>query len=570
MAIEASKAEPPQRTPRPRLRLGWDLWIPAGIAVGAGAAMSVLVFAWLLHEERARLAEVSETVALRIADAVDARVQSDLASLGEITSVWEHFGPPSREEWRQQSELALAPDSAVEAIAWVDVGDQTWITAARGGSLDEQDAALRARLRALAATAPESGAALVGPFSLAQQDGLLALLYPVRSVRTNGTLLSLVRAETAIAEAVEGRTADYAVRLRADGEVLWQLGDALDEDTDWWNAQAPVALEGLDARWAVEVAPTEALLAEVSPHPHVVLLAGLAISLLFGALLVEAQLGRRRAAALARANAEIVAQSLKLREDEAAIRALNRSLELRVEERTRDLEEVVEELQSFNYSVSHDLRSPLGAIINFAAVLREDYADRMDAPGREFLDRIAGSAQSAVEMMDGLLEFSRLGREALETREVDVTALAREVWSEVVQSDPDHKVEFELAELPPAQADPTMLGVVLRNLLSNAFKFTAEAPAARVTMGGAREADHNVYFVRDNGVGFDMRFVKKLFGVFERLHSGDAYAGTGVGLAMVRRIVRRHGGRVWAESEPGKGATFHFTLPRPSVGGEEA
>lgn len=240
-------------------------------------------------------------------------------------------------------------------------------------------------------------------------------------------------------------------------------------------------------------------------------------------------------------------------------------LERRVRERTSELEQRTvqlelanKELESFSYTVSHDLRTPLRAVDGFARIFEEDYGDKVDGEGRRLLGVIRDSSQRMGTLIDDLLAFSMLGRQALHPVELDMGALAGEAWAELVDASP---ATFLLAPLARARGDRALLRQVWSNLLSNALKYSAKRPAPVITVTSERREDELVYCVADNGAGFDPRYYAKLFGVFQRLHAASEFAGTGVGLATVQRIVARHGGRVWAESEVGAGAKFYFSLP---------
>jgi PAS domain S-box-containing protein len=246
---------------------------------------------------------------------------------------------------------------------------------------------------------------------------------------------------------------------------------------------------------------------------------------------------------------------------EEALRDLNVSLERRVDERTSELRAANQELEAFSYSVSHDLRAPLRAIDGFSRALEEDYGERLDAEGRRLLGVIRSSTQQMGQLIDDLLHFSRAGRHELRRGRVEMTALARLAFEGLAGAQPRPGVTFRLAPLEDATGDPALLQQVWTNLLSNALKFSAGRDPAVIEVGGQREGAEVVYWVRDNGVGFDDRYAHKLFGVFQRLHGAGEFPGTGVGLAIVKRIVNRHGGRVWAESRLGEGATFSFSLP---------
>jgi PAS domain S-box-containing protein len=245
------------------------------------------------------------------------------------------------------------------------------------------------------------------------------------------------------------------------------------------------------------------------------------------------------------------------RRAELAVQELNTALELKAEQ----LQATIQELESFSYSVSHDLRAPLRAIDGFAMMLEEDYAGRLDAEADRYLAVIRENSKRMGVLIDDLLAFSRLGRLPVTTREVNVDSLVREVIAEVLHGHAGPAPEIDVTPLPPVTADPTLLRQVWTNLVSNAVKYSSKSPQPRIEIAGEHRPGENRYSVRDNGVGFNMDYVHKLFGVFQRLHRADEFSGTGVGLAIVHRVVTRHGGRVWAEGKVDQGAAFAFSLP---------
>ncbi len=230
-------------------------------------------------------------------------------------------------------------------------------------------------------------------------------------------------------------------------------------------------------------------------------------------------------------------------------------------QRTLQLEAANEALGSFTYTVSHDLRAPLRAINGYAHMLVEDHAPYLDADAQRLLGVISDNASQMARLIDDLLTFSRLGRSEIDKSSVDMTGLVHDVVDELRRLEPDRVVTVTVGALPPARADASMLRQVVANLIGNAWKFTGRRPEAVIEVGCRRAAGETTYFVTDNGAGFDMQYAGKLFGVFQRLHGPDEFEGTGVGLAIVQRIVQRHGGRVWAEGEVDRGATFSFALP---------
>lgn len=218
------------------------------------------------------------------------------------------------------------------------------------------------------------------------------------------------------------------------------------------------------------------------------------------------------------------------------------------------------ELEAFNYSVAHDLRSPLRAIDGFASVLARDHAASLNEGGLRHLQRVREAARRMGQLIDGLLALGQLTRVGLRTQQVDLSQLARAALERLRESQPGRAVDVVVADGVIVRGDETLLGAVVENLLGNAWKFTRDIPHARIEFGAAEEAGRTVYFVRDNGAGFDMAYASKLFGVFQRLHRQNEFEGTGVGLATVQRIVRRHGGTIWADAKVGEGACFRFTL----------
>ncbi len=220
-----------------------------------------------------------------------------------------------------------------------------------------------------------------------------------------------------------------------------------------------------------------------------------------------------------------------------------------------------QELEAFSYSVAHDLRAPLRSIDGFSAALLEESLERLDAQGQDYLRRVRGASVRMSELIDDLLKLARLSRSELRFSHFDLVPLAKRVWERLGAADPARKVALELPERLPVHADPGLLEVVLENLLGNAWKFTRKTEHPQVTLDATRRGSEQIYTVRDNGAGFDMAYVGKLFAPFQRLHRASDFEGTGVGLATVQRIIRRHGGRLWAEGAVGKGAVFSFSLP---------
>lgn len=245
--------------------------------------------------------------------------------------------------------------------------------------------------------------------------------------------------------------------------------------------------------------------------------------------------------------------------EEKRIRDLNAELEARVEERTKQLEAANKELESFSYSVSHDLRAPLRAIDGFSSALVEDYGDQLDERAQNYLDRVRRAAQRMADLIDALLQLAKVARASIRFTTVDITAIAASFAEELQERDPDRQVDFAIAPGLIASGEPNLMRAVVENLMGNAWKFTRNTERPHVEVG--KTDDGSEFFVRDNGAGFDMTYRNKLFGAFQRLHANEEFEGTGIGLATVARIIHRHGGSIRAEGEIGNGATFYFALP---------
>lgn len=247
---------------------------------------------------------------------------------------------------------------------------------------------------------------------------------------------------------------------------------------------------------------------------------------------------------------------------EGEVRRLNVKLERRVAERTQQLEAAVRDLESFSYSVSHDLRAPLRAIDNFSSILQEECGARLDEEGHRLIRVVRKNAVRMGHLIDDMLAFARAGRRELVLSDVDLEALVRDVLDDLASSLAGRHVDIAVGSLPRVRADASALRQVLVNLLANAFKFTRQRPLAHIHIRAATAGTEITCSVQDDGVGFDPQYAHKLFGMFQRLHDAEEFEGTGIGLGIVKRIIEKHGGRVWAEGTPDGGATFHFSLPR--------
>ena len=371
-----------------------------------------------------------------------------------------------------------------------------------------------------------------------------------------------------------------------DGDRLWEYQrDRLPPVYAWASPIAPTPwIIAVEMPRAVVLQPAQRLLMRSIAIATAVLLIGAAIGWL-ATRRITTPLRKVTEAAEALAESRPQVQVTIDRQDEIGrladsfntmatkVELARMDLELQVELRTSELRTANRELEAFSYSVSHDLRAPLRAIAGFVQILDEEQRDRLDDQGRHYLERIKVNAQRMGELIDDLLAFSRIGRTTMVRQTVDLMQIATTVARDLIAAS-GRDIELNVSSLHPCYGEGALINQVFVNLIANAIKFTAKVAKPVITIGCTSNGV-TTYFVRDNGVGFDERYAEKMFGVFQRLHRSDEYEGTGVGLAIVHRIVTRHGGRVWAEGKPNEGATFYFTLPSvtpdevPAAAGEE-
>jgi signal transduction histidine kinase len=530
-----------------------------------GSTLSLLLWTTLSRNRELELERQTQWYATSIGDVLEGEIERVVVSSRRRAQLWA-TGAFSTDEgtWREDVEIFLSENPGLMAVLRA---DSNWEMA---GSADGKEILREVLPEARRSHAEIDSEFVAGPFATADGRDVFGLQVRASSDATDTrTVFGVFDARGLIDRVVHDRAPDFGMAVRAGGvEVYARSGDRPAAARAALTKSSTVAVP-MGEPWTLDVWPASSpMVLSAQRGPAIALASGLLFSALIAAAVHFGTLAWRRERMLRHVNTALETQIDDTRRGQGELRELSLALEARVAERTAELHETIVELETFNYSVSHDLRGPLGAVINFAAILQEDYGPQLDATARDHLARIVGSASKAVSMMDALLAYSRSGRTALHKTQLDMQRLAQDVADELAANAPHLACAVKVGDLPPAHADENMMRFVFANLIGNACKFARCGEAPRVEVGGHVAANEGVYYVRDEGIGFDMRFAEKLFRVFERLHAAEGYEGHGVGLAIVARMVRRHGGRVWAQGAVGKGATFYFTVAMTGVGSD--
>ena len=520
-------------------RVAQALWVPV-LVTAIVSALCVAAWTHLVSERRGQVRQMAELTASQSQRAIAAGVREYIVALHNLAGVWATSSKRPLEEWRANAEVLIESFPALEYVIWTDPDGHRYRVPASDGSPGAIEPSQPPRSPEANVTGPER-----------DDDGAPAfrVSLPVRRSGVDlGLLEARVDARHLLADVLQKWAPGYAIRVRWGNEDLFARDEpSRDSSLAWWAIEASVPLM-LGPTWTVSLAPTDDLAAAwLTPDTGYLLALGFVLALALGMLTYQLGQSFRRAHALAEGHRTLFASTEELRR-------LKELLEARVAERT-------EELETWAHSFSHDLKSPLGAILNFSAILVEDHTDELDEDGLDVVARIRRSATRATQLLDGLLRLDRARRAALDCKPIDMNALARQAFLQAQTSAGDRDAELVLEPLPEAPGDHFLIADVLVNLFDNALKFTRGREKRRVLMRGTRTDAECVYEISDNGQGFDMQYADKLFGVFERLHVSAEIPGIGVGLALIKKIIQRHGGRVWGEGEVDRGARFTFTLP---------
>ncbi|MEE9250666.1 MAG: ATP-binding protein [Alphaproteobacteria bacterium] len=537
---------------------GAPLWItiPVGLSV---VTLAVALWQALIVQERVQIERIILAQANSLRSEIKELVEPRILALVRMAKRWEVRGRTPRAEWESDAKLILAHQPGFQAIEWVDPSFRVrWIVPAERNRADRDlDLAFDGRRRATLEKARDRRQVTVTRSVSLAQGGKGFLVYvPVFAAgELDGFMLGVFSLRKLLDTILKDRAPGYAITVLDGAGKIYNRNARGGRPEAGWVKETKIDLHGLT--WRLRLSPGSELLAKAqSPLPKVALAVALLLAFLLTLTVHLAQMTRLRAIQTEGANRKLENEIAERKRAEAMIRSLNAELEKRVIQ----VDAANQELEAFTYSVSHDLRAPLRAMDGFSRVLLEDYADKLDAEGKDSLKRICAASKNLGRLVDDLLQLSRTGRAELQREMVDLSKLAWATSVELQKTSPEREVTFDIAPGVVAKGDPRLLSIVLENLLGNAWKFTSRHPEARIEFGETEEDGKPVYYVRDDGAGFDMAYADKLFKPFQRLHSSGKFEGSGIGLATVARIVRRHSGRIWAHAAVEKGTTVYFTL----------
>ncbi len=537
---------------------GAPLWLTIFVGVLV-ATLAVALWQALIVQERAQIERTTVAQASSLKTEIKGLIEPRILALDRMAKRWEVRGKTPRAEWESDAKLLLAHQPGFQAIGWVDPSFHVrWIVPLTGNEAarDLNLASGERRRGALEAARDRRKVTLTRSASLVKGGKGFLLYVPIFVAgEFDGFILGVFSFRGLLDTVLRNLAPGYAITVFDGARKIYSRNTSGGRHDAGWVKETNIDLHGLT--WRLRVSPGSELLGKAqSSLPEVALAVALLMAVLVTLTVHLAQTARLRATQTEGVNRKLENEIAERKRAEAMVRSLNAELEKRVV----GVGAANQELEAFTYSVSHDLRAPLRAMDGFSQALLEDYADKLDAEGRDYLKRVRAASVHMGRLVDDLLQLSRTGRAELERTTVDLSKLARATSVELRKTKPDREVTFDIAPGVVAKGDPRLLPIVLENLLGNAWKFTSKHPEARIEFGVTKEDGRPVYYVRDDGAGFEMAYADKLFKPFQRLHSADKFEGNGIGLATVARIVRRHGGRVWADSAVEKGTTVYFTL----------
>lgn len=515
------------------------------------AAATVSTWRILRDNHEAQKARIVESESYAARSQLVRNVDMMLEALRNVHRYWSTYGHLPRDQWAADGSIELAHFDGIEMILWSDrERGKYYVRTPEQPVFDHvpTPSEVAAASALLERSAGVRGATILGPFTEAGS----APTYELHIVNEDGILVAVVDTRKSFAAMLRDVSPGYSIEVWWGNTLLYRRGEpAADLPED--QSRAGMIRTSTGTLWKVVHTPTREFAASIStPALPAILFSGLAISALVGLLLFENWRARSRARA-----AEVA--EMKLAE-------LNRNLEREIADRTKDLADRSADLGTITDSVAHDLRNPLNSISVNTQLLEQQYGQALGEDGLTALQRTSAGVKRMAEILDRLLGLSVVSHATFHRERVDLTEMVTDIFDELAASEPAPPIELDIVDLPEANADPTLVRTLALNLLSNAFKYTRGRGDRRVQVGYEMRGGIPVYFVRDNGIGFDGRSAERLFRAFERLgRDRDTEEGVGLGLNIAVRVVRRHDGRIWAEGKPGHGAAFYFTLEPGAV-----
>ena len=530
------------------------LSVLVGVVVAIG---TVRVWNSLADYNREQIARIAESESYAARSQLVRNLERVIAALESAQVFWNTYGQLPRRQWTSDADIEMAKIAGVSTILWDDPGNKVRFARTADNPvfdfrpddlewLDYKPLLERAR--------QTSENTMSGPYLDESGRPYFEIYLVENESQGGGRLIALVDAEICLANLLMDESPGYAVDVIWKDVPLYSRGEAAKDIPLSWTREGMIE-SSLGAFWRVVHAPTQELADTLEP-PSIdfILLLGLIIAVLMATLTAESWRAYSRAHA-----AEVAEKSLA---------ELNRDLEHEIELRTRELAHRNEDLQTIADSVAHDMRNPLNGIAMNLQLLEEKNADLLDKSSLDILQRISPAVDQMAAILDRMLGMSRAAHSTFSRESLDMNALVKETFDELTANEPPPRVSLELADLPAVDADEMLVKMLLTNLLSNALKYTREKEKRRIQVNYEAQDGVTVYRITDNGIGFDQQSTERMFEAFKRLDSSKATAGIGLGLAIVARVVGRHGGRIWAKGIPGEQASFYFSLEPTSTGTE--
>jgi signal transduction histidine kinase len=517
--------------------------------------MLATIVTWraLVSSEARQASRVVEAESYAARSRLVREVDSMLRGLRALHLYWSNYDQLPVESWPPDAGADIANIDAITLIVWnAPARQQRFVRAAQESSFHRRpdDAEWNQYQDLFPAANTLDRETIIGPLVDSAGEASFEVLIP--SARPeNGTLLAIVDADKLLRQFLDDDSPGYAITVQWDDALLYRRGEPGANLPESWTREGLIR-NSMGAVWRVRHAPTQELASTLrTPANSAMLIAGIAISILVGLLAYETSRANQRAAAARRAEQELF--------------ELNRGLEMQIAERTRDLEERSADLVTIADSVAHDLRNPLNSISTNAQLLEQQFVEGLGQDGLSILNQISHCVEGMAEILERLLRLSLVSNVTFVRERLDMQALFTEIFEELAATEPPPAIEFVLHDVPDAKADPTLVPILLMNLLGNALKYTRTRDSRTIECGATTGDDGTRYFIRDNGVGFAPELAERLFKAFERGADNSDADGLGLGLDIAARVTSRHNGRIWADSEPGRGATFYFTLGKDSA-----